>query len=329
MNEVSWLVTGGAGYIGAHVIRALQASGIRPVVLDDLSTGRRSTVPAGVEFVQAPVHDTALLTETLQRVRAEGVLHLAAKKSPSESVAQPLMYYRENVDGLMSVLTAMHQAGTRRIVLSSSCSVYGMSESLTVDESQPMQPMSPYGQTKVISEWLVEDAARAHDIDYVNLRYFNVAGNAAPELADPSVTNLVPMALAALLRGDTPRIFGSDYPTPDGSCIRDFVHVADVADAHAVAARAMMRSRVRGTYNIGTGRGSSVREVLSTIRTITGIDFEPVVEAPRPGDPARAIGDVRRIEAELGWRARRDLEDMVRSAWIAMAAEWQEDRAAA
>lgn len=316
-----WVVTGGAGYIGAHVVRALQAHGITPVVVDDLSTGRLHTVPDDVEFIHASVHGTEALAETLKRVEADGVIHLAAKKSPSESVADPLYYYRENVDGLMSVLSAMQQSGVTRIVMSSSCAVYGMTDSaLPLSEDLPLRPLSPYGQTKVVSEWLVEDAARAHGVSYVNLRYFNVAGNSSPELADPSATNLVPMALNALLRGESPQIFGDDYPTPDGSCIRDYVHVADVADAHAAAAAALYDGPLRATYNIGTGRGSSVREVLATIAAVTGIHRAPTVSPRREGDPARAIGDVRRIESELKWRARYDLAQMVRSAWHAMTA---------
>ena len=244
-----------------------------------------------------------------------------AKKAPAESLAEPLYYYRENVDGIASVLQAMRSCGVQHIVLSSSSSVYGNTPHELINEDIPLKPESPYGQTKVVSEWLVSSAANAFGMDYVNLRYFNVAGAGKPELADRGVANLIPIVFGALARGDAPQVYGTDYPTPDGSCIRDYVHVVDLASAHAAAARRLAAGPTRAVYNVGTGHGTSVFEMLEVISEVTGRRFEPVLTDRRPGDPARVVGDVSRIAAELDWRAEHDLRAMVSSAWAAVAAE--------
>jgi UDP-glucose 4-epimerase len=312
---MTWIVTGGAGYIGAHVLRSLHELQLRTVVVDDLSTGSLSVVPDGVEVVQASVLDTERLSAIMAEHDTAGVIHLAAKKAPAESVRDPLFYYRENVDGIASVLAAMRESGTHRLVLSSSSSVYGNTGTDLIDEQTPFRPESPYGQTKVISEWLVAAAAAAYDLSYVNLRYFNVAGAGAPELVDRGTANLIPMVFQALGRGEAPQVFGTDYDTPDGSCIRDYVHVSDLADVHALAATQLAAGPLRATYNVGTGTGNSVFEVLDVIAEVTGIDIEAVRAPRRPGDPVRVVGDVARIERELGWRAKHDLRAMVHSAW--------------
>ncbi len=321
MLGMSWLITGGAGFIGAHVVRALVEDGTDVVVLDDLSTGDPARLPAGVPLVTGSTLDRALLDRVLAEYRVEGVLHIAAKKQVGESVAEPLRYYRENVEGLRVVLEAAAAAGVRRFLLSSSAAVYGMPDVLTVTESTPCAPMSPYGETKLVGEWLVRATGRAHGMGTVSLRYFNVAGAATPELGDPGVFNLVPMVFERLTAGLPPLVFGADYPTPDGTCVRDYIHVSDIATAH-VAAVHRLRDDPDGTelvLNIGTGEGVSVREMLDAIGRVTGLDTTGEVVARRPGDPARVVASAELIAKELGWSAQHGLDDMVASAW----AGWQ------
>ncbi|NAZ86418.1 UDP-glucose 4-epimerase GalE [Kineococcus indalonis] len=317
MTGTRWLITGGAGYVGAHVVRAVLASGREAVVVDDLSTGARDRVPAGVAFLDGSVTDASFLTGVLQAVRPDGVVHLAAKKSPTESVSDPLRYARENVGGVTALATAALAAGVERIVFSSSCSVYGTPDVELVREDAPLLPQSPYGDSKLYGERLLAAAARAHGTGLVSLRYFNVAGTAEPALADTGAHNLVPLALRALRSGTSPVVFGDDYPTPDGTCVRDYVHVEDLAEAHVRAAAALELDLSTATYNVGRGEGSSVLEVLDALRRASGRDVAHEVRERRPGDPARVVGSTERIEAELGWRARRDLDEMVSSAWRA------------
>ncbi|MFG2637262.1 UDP-glucose 4-epimerase GalE [Streptomyces sp. NPDC048362] len=315
---MSWLVTGGAGYIGAHVVRAMTGSGERVVVYDDLSTGSADRVPGDVPLVVGSVLDQDLLERTIRDHAVTGVVHIAAKKQVGESVERPLHYYRENVTGLGTLLEAMTATGVARIVFSSSAAVYGMPDVDLVTEDTPCAPMSPYGETKLVGEWLIDAAAKAHGIRAVSLRYFNVAGAAAPELSDAGVFNLVPMVFERLEAGEAPRIFGDDYTTPDGTCVRDYIHVQDIASAHQAAA-ARLREAPEGTslvLNIGRGEGSSVREMVDRILKVTGHEhLAPVVTARRPGDPARVVASADRIRAELGWTARLGLDDMVESAW--------------
>lgn len=312
---MTWLVTGGAGYIGAHVVRALHAGGRDVRVLDDLSTGDPQRLPDGVPLVQGSVGDARAVSRALEGAR--GVVHLAAKKQVPESVAQPLLYWRENVGGLTTLLEGCTQAGVRRLVFSSSAAVYGMPDVHEVTEQTPCAPLNPYGQTKLAGEWAAAAWAAATGARAVLLRYFNVAGAAAPPLADPGVTNLVPMVFERLARGEGPRVFGTDYPTPDGTCVRDFVHVQDLARAHAMAAHALEQLPDGGSavYNIGRGAGASVREVIGVVADVTGLAPEPVPEPRRPGDPARVVAAVGLAAAELGFRAELDLRAMVSSAW--------------
>ncbi|MFF9065013.1 UDP-glucose 4-epimerase GalE [Streptomyces sp. NPDC014891] len=317
---MTYLITGGAGYIGSHVVRAMTQAGERVVVLDDLSTGYEERVPEGVPLVVGSTLDREVLDRTIAEHGVTGVVHLAAKKQVGESVELPLHYYRENVIGLTVLLEAVAAAGVRNFLFSSSAAVYGMPDVDLVTEETPCLPLSPYGETKLAGEWLVRAAGAAHGISTACLRYFNVAGAATPELADTGVFNLVPMVFERLDAGEAPRIFGDDYATPDGTCIRDYIHVEDLADAHLVAARKLAEWAEAGeprdlTVNIGRGEGVSVTEMVGLINEITGHTAEPLVTPRRPGDPARVVAAADRIASELGWKARHDVRDMITSAW--------------
>ncbi|MFF0274957.1 UDP-glucose 4-epimerase GalE [Streptomyces sp. NPDC004330] len=317
---MTYLITGGAGYIGSHVVRAMTQAGERVVVLDDLSTGYEERVPEGVPLVVGSTLDREVLDRTIAEHGVTGVVHLAAKKQVGESVELPLHYYRENVIGLTVLLEAVAAAGVRNFLFSSSAAVYGMPDVDLVTEETPCLPLSPYGETKLAGEWLVRAAGAAHGISTACLRYFNVAGAATPELADTGVFNLVPMVFERLDAGEAPRIFGDDYATPDGTCIRDYIHVEDLADAHLVAARKLAEWAEAGeprdlTVNIGRGEGVSVTEMVGLINEITGHTAEPLVTPRRPGDPARVVAAADRIASELGWKARHDVRDMISSAW--------------
>ncbi|MBT2364527.1 UDP-glucose 4-epimerase GalE [Streptomyces sp. ISL-10] len=314
---MTWLITGGAGYIGAHVAHAMAAAGERIVVLDDLSSGIPERLPARVPLVRGSVLDQELVARTLAAHSVTGVVHLAAKKQVGESVEQPLRYYRENVHGLTVLLEAVVAAGVRRFLFSSSAAVYGVPGTDLVPESAPCEPINPYGETKLTGEWLVRATGRAHGLATACLRYFNVAGAAGPELADTGVFNIIPMFFDRITRGEAPRIFGADYPTPDGTCIRDYIHVADLADAHLAVARRLAGPDAAGdlTVNIGRGVGVSVRELADLVREVTGRPFVPVVEERRAGDAAKAVASVDLITKELGWTASYGVREMVESAW--------------
>lgn len=333
---MTWLITGGAGYIGAHVVRAMTEAGEPAVVLDDLSTGLPERLPPDVTLVRGSLLDRALLDRTLAGHGVRGVIHLAAKKQVAESVEQPLRYYRENVHGLTVLLEAVAAAGVGRFVFSSSAAVYGTPDVDLVREDTPCVPINPYGETKLTGEWLVRAAGRAYGMGTACLRYFNVAGAARPELADTGVSNVVPMFFDALTRGEAPRIFGDDYPTPDGTCVRDYIHVQDLADAHLAAARHLDRARTAGsgsgsgsgatagpaatardlTVNIGTGHGVSVREMADLVARVTGRHEPAALVAPRrAGDPARVVAAAELIGKELDWAPRFEVPDMVASAW--------------
>ncbi|MEW2043676.1 UDP-glucose 4-epimerase GalE, partial [Streptomyces sp. NPDC005534] len=268
---MTWLITGGAGYIGAHVARAMAEAGERLVVLDDLSSGVPNRLPEDIPLVQGSSLDGDLLKRVLAEHAITGVVHLAARKQVGESVAQPTRYYQENVGGLATVLEAVAGAGVKRFVFSSSAAVYGNPDVDLITEDTPCAPMSPYGETKLAGEWLVRATGRAHGIATVCLRYFNVAGAASPELADTGVFNIVPMVFDRLTRGEAPRIFGDDYPTPDGTTVRDYIHVADLAEAHLAAARRLADGASGDlTVNIGRGEGVSVRELMTLVSEVTG-----------------------------------------------------------
>ncbi|MFE6933188.1 UDP-glucose 4-epimerase GalE [Streptomyces sp. NPDC057699] len=314
---MTWLITGGAGYIGAHVAKAMTGAGEKVVVLDDISSGIEARLPADVTLVRGSASDREVLDRVLAEHAVTGVVHLAAKKQVGESVEKPLLYYRENVTGLGVLLEAVVAAGVRRFLFSSSAAVYGVPDVDLITEETPCAPINPYGETKLAGEWLVRATGRAHGISTACLRYFNVAGAAEPELADTGVFNVVPMFFDRLTRGETPRIFGDDYPTPDGTCVRDYIHVADLADAHLAVAAHLDRGADGGdlTVNIGRGEGVSVRRLAELVGEVTGLPAEPVVEPRRPGDAARAVASAARMTEELGWTARRGMREMVESAW--------------
>ncbi len=312
-------MTGGAGYVGAHVVAPMRAAGERVVVLDDLSTGDRQRVH-GTPLVVGSVLDGELVGRTLRQRGVTGVVHLAAKKQVEESVRLPLLYYRENVEGLRLLLEQAVAAGVGSLVFSSSAAVYGTPDVDLVTEDTECRPVNPYGTTKLVGERMVAEVAAATGLRHASLRYFNVAGTAAPELTDRGVSNLVPMVFQRLSRRQAPVVFGNTHPTPDGTCVRDFVHVADVASAHVAAARALAEGSIGAlTANVGRGEGVSVREMVDTIRSVTGTAgeawAEPVVAPPRAGDPPRVVASADTVRAVLGWEARHDVREMVASAW--------------
>ncbi len=318
---MSWLITGGAGYIGSHVVSAMRAAGHATVVLDDLSSGSADRVP-DVPLVVGNVLDGELVGRTLRDHAVEGIVHLAAKKAVEESVQRPLYYYRQNVEGLRVLLQEATDAGVASVVFSSSAAVYGAPDVELIEEDAACRPVNPYGETKLAGERMVAAVAVATGLRYTSLRYFNVAGTGSPALADRGVSNLVPMVLRHLSRRRRPVVFGDDYPTPDGTCIRDFIHVADVASAHLAAAEALADGRLtRMTANVGRGEGVSVREMVETIRRVSGTAgeawSEPETVPRRPGDPARVVAAAGRLRDLLGWKAEYSVEDMVSSAWNA------------
>ena len=320
---MTWLVTGGAGYIGAHIARCLEESGRSVAVLDDLSTGVRDFVGSGTTFHQGSILDPealrAALTET-DGTPITGVIHCAGFKYAGESVKRPLHTYTQNVRGTQHLLEVMAEVGVQRIVFSSSAGVYGTPDVDLVTEQTATTPESPYGESKLIGEWLLRNVGRVSDLTHTSLRYFNVVGSGYPDIYDVSPFNLFPVVLKTLTEGGIPKVRGNDYPTPDGSCVRDYVHVQDIALAHVAAAARMENSTpIERVYNLGSGTGASVLEIMSAVAKVTGIAFEPEILDRRPGDPARivAAGDLARRDLE--WDTRHSLEDMVASAWTA----WQ------
>ncbi len=316
-----WMVTGGAGYIGSHVVRALAAAGIEPVVLDDLSSGIEAFVPDGVPFVRRSVLDTPEVTRALRDHGVGGVIHCAAFKYAGESVRLPLHTYRQNVEGTVSLLEAMAAAGVARLVFSSSAGVYGTPDAEVVTEETATNPESPYGESKLVGEWVIRDQVRATaagpaPLAAVSLRYFNVVGSAYPDLYDASPHNLLPRVFFGLTEGKAPVINGDDYPTPDGTCVRDYVHVGDLARAHVATAVALKEGRaLEPVYNLGSGDGNSVREVMDAVVAATSTTLAPVVGPRRPGDPARIVADGSLAARDLGWRMRHTVAEMVQSAW--------------
>ena len=311
------LVTGGAGYVGSVVAAQLVAAGHEVTVLDDLSTGYADAVPAGAAFVKGTLRDCAA------EVLADGtdaVLHFAAKSLVGESVAEPARYWSANLGGTIALLEAMREIGVRTIVFSSTAAVYGEPERTPITETDPARPTNPYGASKLAVDTTLTEFARLYGFGAVSLRYFNVAGAHRAdngvwfgERHDPE-THLIPNVLASAAAGGRVQVFGDDYPTPDGTCVRDYIHVTDLADAHLRALGACRPGQHR-VYNLGNGTGFSVRQVIDVCAEVTGIEIEVDVTARRPGDPAVLIASAERIASELGWRADRDLRAMAADAW--------------
>jgi UDP-glucose 4-epimerase len=310
------LVTGGAGYIGSHVVRALKAAGHSAVAVDDLSFGipsRLGDTPL-IEIDLASPEAKSVLVKALNDHSIEGVIHLAARKSVAESVANPEYYYQQNLNSVTNLLLAMREAKVMNMVFSSSAATYGSPEVAQVAEDYNCQPINPYGETKLIGEWMMQAANKAWGLKTVSLRYFNVAGAGFNDLADTGVANLIPIAFNAIARKEPIQVFGSDWPTPDGSCVRDYIHVQDLADAHLAALDYLNQDdRKHSVFNVGTGTGSSVLEVIQAIRDVTGLEFEVNLADRRPGDPAALSADVSRINEVLGWQAKHNLQDIVKS----------------
>ncbi|MBL9078998.1 MAG: UDP-glucose 4-epimerase GalE [Planctomycetes bacterium] len=314
------LVVGGAGYIGSHTALALRDAGLRTLVLDDFSTGFRGALLGG-DCVEVDLLDAPRLRAALATHRPAAVVHFAARCYVGESVRDPGAYYRNNVVGTLHLLEAMVASGVANIVFSSTCATYGEPDRVPIEETCPQRPINPYGNTKLACEYLLHDFGTAHGIRSIALRYFNAAG------ADPQArlgedhrpeTHLIPLALAAAAGRRPPlQVFGADYPTPDGTCIRDYIHVADLADAHVLA----VQSLLAGTggcraFNLGNGSGASVAEVIAAVARVTGRPVPHRIVARRPGDPPRLVGSTAKITRELGWRPRRSaLDQIVADAW--------------
>ncbi|WP_314649931.1 UDP-glucose 4-epimerase GalE [uncultured Microbacterium sp.] len=320
---MSWIVTGGAGYIGSHVVRALASAGLSPVVLDDLSTGVASFVPEGVPFVQGSILDRALVEETLRAHDAEGVIHVAGFKYAGVSVQRPLHTYAQNVEGMRVILEAMEATGVANMVFSSSAAVFGTPDVPLVVEDTAKKPASPYGESKLIGEWMLRDQAIATadgpaPLRHTSLRYFNVVGSADPTVYDVSPHNLFPIVFEALLAGRTPRINGDDYATDDGTNVRDYVHVGDIAAAHVAAARRLAAGEpIEPAYNLGSGDGLSVKQIMDAVARVTGIPFTPEIGPRRAGDPDRIVATGELAARDLDWRMRFSVDEMVRTGWEA------------
>jgi UDP-glucose 4-epimerase len=315
---MTWLVTGGAGYIGAHVVRALSAAGMSPVVIDDLSSGHAAFVPEGVPFVRASVLDAAAVDAAIADHGVTGVIHLAGFKYAGVSVQRPLHTYEQNVLGMITLLEAMQRHEVQQCVFSSSAAVYGAVDVDLVTEDTAKNPASPYGESKLIGEWLLRDQKVAAGLRHTSLRYFNVVGSGDVAVRDTSPHNLFPLVFEALVEGRQPRINGTDYPTPDGTCVRDYLHVTDLALAHVEAARRLEAGdALEPAYNLGSGDGVSVRQIMDAVAEVTGIAIEPELAPRRPGDPPRIVASGELAARDLDWAMRHSLLQMVQSAWDA------------
>ena len=312
-------MTGGAGYIGAHVVHALRGAGLDTIVLDDLSAGDPTRLPRDVPLVRGDVRDPAAVRRALGRYRPAGVIHLAAHRDVAEdvgeSVANPLRYYRDNLDGLRVLLQGCASYGVKRFLFSSSAAVYGTPRRSPVTEDDPADPRSAYGRSKLVGEWMLRDVAGVTGIAWAALRYFNVAGAATPDLRDHGATNVLPRLLRAAADGAPARVFGGDYATPDGTPVRDYVHVQDVAEAHVRTAVALGYGEIDAEIlNVGRGVGVSVRELVEAVGGVLGRPLPYLVEPRRPGDPPAVVASADRIACLLGWQARHDLTEIVASA---------------
>lgn len=313
------LVTGGAGYIGSVIAARLLARGHAVTVYDDLSRGHRAAVPAGASLVQGDIRDQSRVQGALLDSRCDAIVHMAALAEVGESVEQPERYRDVNVNGTAAVIAAAEAAAVGRLVFSSTAAVYGEPRRVPIDEDDELAPTNPYGASKLAGERLLEQARDAGDLAFTALRYFNACGADGPggEDHDPE-SHLIPLALSAARDGAALRVFGDDYPTPDGTCVRDYVHVADLSDAHILALEAL--PAVQGAFNLGTGQGDSVKRVLDAVSRITGLELRREMAGRRAGDPPALVASGAQAAARLSWRPRRSLEDAVRDAWTWMQA---------
>ena len=308
------LVTGGAGYIGAHVSELLQENGYSVRIFDDFSNGLDKRVKNFKDIFNGDITDREAVLKSMEGMDA--VIHLAAKKAVGESVSNPLKYYTNNVGGTMNVLAAMSLKKVNKLVFSSSAAVYSPSEKDAIEESDPTDPLSPYGATKLLSEQLISKVGQAEGFSTISLRYFNVVGSKKVEFGDNSRDNLVPKVFAAFKEGKSPEIYGADYPTKDGTCIRDYIHVQDLAEAHLVALK-QLDNKVDGVYNVGSGTGYSVKEIFDQLEESMAVKLNPTTSARRPGDSPKLIASIKKIEKDLGWRPKATLKEMIDSAWAA------------
>lgn len=314
------LVTGGAGYIGSHVVEELKKSGFTPIVYDNLSTGHAAAVPEDVQLVEGDIHDVGFAKHIMEQFNIDAVIHFAANSLVGESMENPAKYYFNNVEGTLHLLEAMRGAGVDRIVFSSTAAVYGEPESVPICEDSRLAPTNVYGRTKLMIENMLADYDMAYEMRYVALRYFNAAGAAADghigEDHSPE-THLIPLVLktAQGVRRHV-AIFGNDYPTADGTCIRDYVHVCDLARAHVLALQHLLKGGPSRVYNLGSEKGFSVKEIIDSAKQVTGVDFTVIEEARRSGDPAVLIASSEKIRNELGWQAERsNVEEVIATAW--------------
>jgi UDP-glucose 4-epimerase len=310
------LVTGGAGYIGAHVAAELLKSGYGIRIYDDFSNGLHRRVDGKFrDIVDGDMLDRVKLLAALDGIDA--VIHLAAKKAVEESVKDPLKYYENNVGGSLNLLGAMAAKGVKQLVYSSSAAVYSPNDKEAVLEDDPTAPLSPYGASKLLAEQLISSVGSAEQISNISLRYFNVVGSNIAEFGDNSKDNLVPKVFLALKNGKRPQVYGSDYPTPDGTCIRDYIHVQDLALAHLAALKKVESGYISQVYNVGSGKGYSVKEMMDQISKSIGRDINPEVSKARAGDSPKLIASIDKIREQLGWSPKASLEEMIDSAWQA------------
>jgi UDP-glucose 4-epimerase len=314
------LVTGGAGYIGAHTVKALKQAGFHPLIFDNFSTGHRSFVK-GTPVLEGDICNPEDLGRAFAAYRIDGVLHFAGKALVRESAAKPELYYETNLRGGLNLLNAMKSSSVKYLIFSSTCATYGVPVRVPISEDQVQNPINPYGDSKLAFERALPWFRQAHGLQYLSLRYFNAAGADREgdfgEDHDPE-THLIPLVLdAAAGRRTDVKIFGTDYPTPDGTCLRDYIHVEDLARAHVMGLQALMAGHIESQpINLGTGHGYSVREVIDTVRRVTGKDFKVVETQRRTGDPAKLVAAVDRAQTVLGWQATEsDLENVVKTAW--------------
>ena len=312
------LVTGGAGYIGSVICDQLLTEGHAVVVLDNLSKGHRDALAKETVFIEADLLDTPAVSDALTRHRIDAVIHMAASSLVGESMSQPLKYYRNNLWATLGLLEAMTYSGTRRLVFSSTAAVYGNPEKQPIEERDPTTPTNPYGETKLAVEHALHWHSQAHDFRFVSLRYFNAAGatDIRGERHSPE-THLIPLVLEAAAKNTSVAVFGNDYPTPDGTCVRDYIHVSDLARAHVMALNALAAGRPSATFNLGCGQGYSVKEVIDAAQRVTGRSIKIDMQGRRAGDPAVLVASSAKIREALGWTPKHELlDDIVGSAWI-------------